>query len=193
MPHSPIRRLCPAQPMHLQPLPLPRSVCGQSGYASDACRVAGRPRLGLCGFNGQHRPSLLDSIYPRVPRARNANNQQHSLGAEFHGSLLGRQTIPLRLAPVDLNQSPACHCQTPPAIHRGERRFGHATRGISRQMWRVSGFLLLEPVRDQLACKHDLQSRHGVALAEGHRMTRGEIDYVASNRSIDPRGIRSAE
>jgi hypothetical protein len=23
--------------------------------------------------------------------------------------------------------------------------------------------------------------------------TRGEIDYVASNRSIDPRGIRSAE
>ena len=24
-------------------------------------------------------------------------------------------------------------------------------------------------------------------------ITRGEIDYVASNRSIDPRGIRSAE
>ena len=24
-------------------------------------------------------------------------------------------------------------------------------------------------------------------------MTRGEIDYVASNRSIDPRGVRSAE
>jgi uncharacterized protein YjiS (DUF1127 family) len=24
-------------------------------------------------------------------------------------------------------------------------------------------------------------------------MTRGEIDYVASNRGIDPRGIRSAE
>ena len=63
---------------------------------------------------------------------------------------------------------------------------------VSAAKWRVSGFLFLEPVRDQLACKHDLQSRHGVALAEGYRMTRGEIDYVASNRSIDPRDIRSA-
>jgi hypothetical protein len=62
------------------------------------------------------------------------------LGAEFHGSLLGRQTITLRLAPVDLNQSPACHCQTPPAIRRGERRFGHATSGISRQMVRFRVF-----------------------------------------------------
>ena len=51
---------------------------------------------------------------------------------------------------------------------------------VSAAKWRVSGFLFLEPVRDQLACKHDLQSRHGVALAEGYRMTRGEIDYVAS-------------
>ena len=64
---------------------------------------------------------------------------------------------------------------------------------VSAAKWRVSGFLFLAPVRDQLARKHDLQSRHGVALAEGYRMTRGEIDYVASNRSIDPRGIRSAE
>ena len=64
---------------------------------------------------------------------------------------------------------------------------------VSAAKWRVSGFLFLEPVRDQLACKHDLQSRHGVALAEGYRMARGEIDYVASNRSIDPRGIRSAQ
>jgi len=38
---------------------------------------------------------------------------------------------------------------------------------VSAAKWRVSGFLLLEPVRDQLAREHDLQSRHGVALILG--------------------------
>src|SRR6478752_5829297 len=31
---------------------------------------------------------------------------------------------------------------------------------VSAAKWCVSGFLFLEPVRDKLACKHDLQSRH---------------------------------
>jgi hypothetical protein len=36
-------------------------------------------------------------------------------------------------------------------------------------------------------------SDEGVFLTQDIGTTRGEIDYVASNRGIDPRGVRSAE
>ena len=43
-----------------------------------------------------------------------------------------------------------------------------------------------ERVRTDLSCLNDLELKDiGI--------TRGEIDYVASNRSIDPRGIRATE
>ena len=77
---------------------------------------------------------FFDSIYPRVPLRE---CQQPTAFLWRLVSWRCCKTISLlRLAPVDLYQSPACLCQTPPAIRRGERRFGHSTNRISRQMAR---------------------------------------------------------
>ena len=97
MPHSPIRRPC-LQPLHLQPLPLPRAVCGLSGYASDACRGSRTSSLGLCGFNGQHRPLLFDSIYPRVP-LRECQQPTAFLWRLVSWRLVVRQTITITARP----------------------------------------------------------------------------------------------
>jgi uncharacterized protein YjiS (DUF1127 family) len=52
------------------------------------------------------------------------------------------------------------------------------------------GALLEWPKREVLRADfYDLSDRELMDIGT----TRGEIDYVASNRSIDPRGIRSAE
>jgi uncharacterized protein YjiS (DUF1127 family) len=65
-----------------------------------------------------------------------------------------------------------------------------STRGVSRFLkgyW--SAFQERRERRRLRASLCDLSDRELMDIGT----TRGEIDYVASNRGIDPRGVRSAE
>jgi uncharacterized protein YjiS (DUF1127 family) len=65
-----------------------------------------------------------------------------------------------------------------------------STRRVSSLFWRYWGALQERRKRQRLrATLSDLSDRELMDIGT----TRGEIDFVASNRLIDPRGIRSAE
>jgi uncharacterized protein YjiS (DUF1127 family) len=65
-----------------------------------------------------------------------------------------------------------------------------STRRVSSFFWRYWDAFQERRERQRLqAVLYDLSDRELMDIGA----TRGEIDYVASNRSIDPRGIRSAE
>jgi uncharacterized protein YjiS (DUF1127 family) len=65
-----------------------------------------------------------------------------------------------------------------------------STRRISSFLKRYWGAFQERRKRQRLrATLYDLSDRELMDIGT----TRGEIDYVASNRGIDPRGIRSAE
>ena len=65
-----------------------------------------------------------------------------------------------------------------------------STRRVSSFFWRYWDALQERCERQRLqATLYDLSDRELMDIGT----TRGEIDYVASNRSIDPRGVRSAE
>jgi uncharacterized protein YjiS (DUF1127 family) len=64
-----------------------------------------------------------------------------------------------------------------------------STRRVSSLLKRYWGVFLERRKREKLRANlYDLSDRELMDIGA----TRGEIDYVASNRSIDPRGIRSA-
>jgi uncharacterized protein YjiS (DUF1127 family) len=64
-----------------------------------------------------------------------------------------------------------------------------STRRVSSFFKRYWGVFLERRKREKLRANlYDLSDRELMDIGT----TRGEIDYVASNRSIDPRGIRSA-
>ena len=63
-----------------------------------------------------------------------------------------------------------------------------STRGVSSFFWRYWGAFQERRKRQRLrATLRDLSDRELQDIG----IARGEVDYVASNRSIDPRGIRS--
>jgi uncharacterized protein YjiS (DUF1127 family) len=65
-----------------------------------------------------------------------------------------------------------------------------STQRVSSFFWRYWDAFQERRQRQRLrATLYDLSDRELVDIGT----TRGEIDYVASNRSIDPRGVRSAE
>jgi uncharacterized protein YjiS (DUF1127 family) len=69
------------------------------------------------------------------------------------------------------------------------RRTAASMRRISSLFWRYWWAFLERRERRRLrAVLHDLSDRELMDIGA----TRGEIDYVALNRSIDPRCIRSA-
>jgi uncharacterized protein YjiS (DUF1127 family) len=65
-----------------------------------------------------------------------------------------------------------------------------STQRVSSFFWRYWDAFQERRERQRLqATLYDLSDRELMDIGT----TRGEIDYVASNRSIDPRGVRSAE
>jgi uncharacterized protein YjiS (DUF1127 family) len=65
-----------------------------------------------------------------------------------------------------------------------------STRRVSSLLKRYWGAFQERRVRQRLRANLcDLSDRELMDIGT----TRGEIDYVASNRGIDPRGVRSAE
>jgi len=65
-----------------------------------------------------------------------------------------------------------------------------STQRLSSFFWRYWDAFQERRERQRLqATLYDLSDRELMDIGT----TRGEIDYVASNRSIDPRGVRSAE
>ena len=64
-----------------------------------------------------------------------------------------------------------------------------STRRVSSVFKRYWGAFQERRKRQRLRATFDLSDRELMDIGT----TRGEIDYVASNRGIDPRGIRSAE
>ena len=64
-----------------------------------------------------------------------------------------------------------------------------STRRVSSFFKTYWGAFQEQRKRQRLRATFDLSDRELMDIGT----TRGEIDYVASNRGIDPRGIRSAE